>query len=154
MDRNALLIYLHDLRDLEAAKYQIKKIQGHNYDVSKSEISAIDDKEKYKMIPEKDYVEYLVLGSVFSLLTLLCFLLSTTTIQEGDFGYSISLLYREAQKWMCQQLLGLFREDFNFLFVLWSGVLSVVLIAGALSKYINYKKNYFEAKKHNEEHSC
>ncbi len=30
MDRNALLVYLHDLRDLEVAKYQIeKKLRRH-----------------------------------------------------------------------------------------------------------------------------
>lgn len=149
MDRNALLVYLHDLRDLEVAKYQIKKIQEHNYDVSWSEVSAIDDKERYKKMPEKYYVEYIALGAVFSLIFLLCFWLST--IEEGDIGYSISQLYRMAQKWVCQQYSGLFGEDFNFLFVLWSGILSVIFVVSALSKYIQYKKNYSQVKKFNEE---
>lgn len=38
MNRNALLIYLHDLRDLEAAKYQIEKIRKQNYVASTTNI--------------------------------------------------------------------------------------------------------------------
>lgn len=150
MNRNALLIYLHDLRDLEAAKYQIEKMRRQNYTAGQSEINAVDDKERYKRMPGRDYVGLFKIGAMFIIITLVCYWLSTAG--EGDFGYSISLLYRKAQKWMCQEeFSGLFGEDFNFLFVLWSGIVSVIFIVSAFSKYIQYKRNYCEVKKYNEE---
>lgn len=41
MNRNALLIYLHDLRDLEAAKYQIEKMRKNNLAANKSATGKI-----------------------------------------------------------------------------------------------------------------
>lgn len=41
MNRDALLVYLQDLRDLEAAKYQIEKMRKNNLAVNKSATGKI-----------------------------------------------------------------------------------------------------------------
>lgn len=68
MNREALLVYLHDLRDLEVAKYQIEKIRKNNFAANKSatgkiqsEISAINT-ANYKQMPETECVGYLIRG--------------------------------------------------------------------------------------------
>lgn len=89
MNRNALLIYLHDLRDLEVAKYQIKKMEENNYAVNRSKINALDDKERYRDMPKKDYIGILLLGGMGLIITILAYIFLPLM---GEIGENILYL--------------------------------------------------------------
>lgn len=70
MNRDALLIYLHDLRDLEAAKYQIEKMRRNNLAANKSatgkiqsEINAINT-ANYMEKPDFSSVSDAIIGGL------------------------------------------------------------------------------------------
>lgn len=140
MNREALLVYLHDLRDLEVAKYQIEKMKKSNYTVFQSEISVLDNKERYKDMPRKDYVDILIVGVLGLIIVIFSYIWLP---QMGDVGYNISLLCEEILEEMCGK--------FSPIFVPWLIITDIILIVYALSRYLLYKKKYRETEKYNKE---
>lgn len=137
MNREALLVYLHDLRDLEVAKYQIEKIIKNNYSDYQSEINALDNKERFKDIPRKKYVD-IILAGVMELIVVIFVCVCLPVM--GDVGDSI-LLY--------EKIMGKPSPIFVPLLI----IINIFLFVYALLKFIQYNKEYQEVVKYNEKES-
>lgn len=143
MNREALLVYLHDLRDLEVAKYQIGKINKRNYYIYQTEIKTLDNRERYKEVPKKNYLDILMVGVIELIVAVFaCVCLPVM----GDVGDGIILL--------CKKVI---EKNFGVLSPFVIPVLIIInifLVVYALLKYLQYSKEYREVDEYNKEESC